>query len=419
MKIAVIGGGISGISAAWNLARDHEVTLFEKNELGGHTKTHIITKGPDRGLAVDLGFIVLNDRNYPQFQKFLHELKVEVRFSDMSFAHYCERQNFGYAGTSFNGLFGQRYRFFQPRYWFLLKEVVRFGYVGLQALKQEDSLRSLNLGEFCHLHGFSSQVLQDYILPMGGAIWSSGLQTMLDFPALMFLKFFQHHGLLNLLDRPRWQTIVHGSQTYVDAFLAHFTGNLICPADCQIERQKEGIYIHQASDRVRFDALVLATHADISLKLLQDADEEEKNVLSSFRFFDNQVVLHQDEAVLPANKNLRASWNYSRELGSTMSDPVSLTYDMNRLMGLSSTLPLLVTLNRKKPISPAKILYRTVMRHPVYDKMAFIGQKKLPLIQGRNRTFYAGAWTGCGFHEDGYVSGLNAATGLNAQSSDL
>ncbi len=405
-RIAVVGGGVAGLVSAWLLSRKHAVTLFEKNAyVGGHTNTITVEEGPDAGLGVDTGFIVCNDRTYPNFHRFLAQLGVGVRPADMSFGYHDEDGGLQYAGTDLNGLFAQRRTLFSPAYLGLLKELRRFNRTGARALS-EGSADGLSLGDWLSRNGFRGWVLQHYIIPMGAAIWSAPFDKMLQFPAQTYLRFFSNHGLLTVTDLPQWQTVVGGSRSYVDAFLQRFNGIVHKGRPVAwVSRSPEGATLgFDGGAEESFDTVVLAGHADESLRLLRDPSDDGKSLLGPWRYQANRTVLHWDTRLLPPHRRAWASWNYLRKKGASGAEEVGVTYHMNRLMGLQSERDYCVTLNLDERIDPKKIVKVIDYRHPEFSAEAVATQAELPRLNGQRHTYFAGSYFRYGFHEDAVLS---------------
>ncbi len=332
-NIAVIGAGIAGISSAHYLSKKYQVTLFEKSSvIGGHTNTFILNNSPDAGLGIDTGFIVLNDQTYPNLHKFFDELKVPVRWSDMSFSYFSMKDNFAYSGAGLKGLFAEKKNIFNPKFYFFLSEIKRFCHLAKRDL-EENNIGDISLAEYLAKHLFKADLIDRYILPMGAAIWSTAADVMLSFPARTFLNFFKNHGLLKLKDRPRWQTVVGGSHSYLKAFEKLFSGELVCDAKIKgIEKKYNSNTLHFESEESRdFDAVVIAVHADQVLKLLSNPSAEEVKYFSAWSYNKNHTVLHTDTQMLHKNKAIWAAWNYREDQQSKL----SVTYQMNRLQGLN------------------------------------------------------------------------------------
>lgn len=422
MRIAVVGGGVSGITAAHILQRSHAVSLFEANDyLGGHTNTVTIPSGPDAGAAIDTGFIVLNDKNYPLLHRLLAQLGTAVRWSDMSFGYHCESDDFTYAGTTLNGLFAKRSNLLSWRFLRFLREISLFCHSAQLDLTQ-DRLGQRTVGQYLHDKNFSKELREHYLIPMAAAIWSTSDVDTLEFPIEMLVRFFGNHGLLSLRDRPHWQTVVGGSSAYVKAFQQRFKGEIFLNAAVvsisrnSLQSSAQSLeptvtlkFVHQEQQIERqFDRVIVATHADQALKLLLDPRPEEFALLSPWRYQANRILLHTDESVLPSNKRAWASWNYRRERQASSSRPVAVTYHMNRLQGLKLTNQYLVTLNPQRQIDSQRIVREIEYSHPVYNEQslrAIANKRVLPTTE----TFFCGSYCGYGFHEDGVSSGVEAA----------
>ena len=405
-KIAVIGGGVSGISACLLLEHKYDVSLFEKNDyVGGHTNTVQVN---DR-VAVDTGFIVCNNRTYPHFHKMLKKLDVKVRNTCMSFGYYDEYTGFQYAGTDLNGLLAQRSNLFNVGFWKMTKDVVRFSFLGLNVLKNGADLNGMSLGEFLKKHRFNREFIMNYLVPIGGAIWSSSNEDMLNFPADLFLHFFKNHGLLNLFDRPTWQTVEGGSQTYVKKFQSVFTGNIYTEAKiCEVRRSPAQSEVVLDNGGIHsFDAVIFATHADQVIPLLAEPSSEEKEAFSSWNYLKNHVVLHTDTAVMPPLRRAWASWNFVNEKGSSRENPVSVTYDMNRLQGLDEKEEYFVSLNRLKPVDSARVIKEIHYEHPNFTVDSLASRNKILALNGKSNTYYVGSYFGYGFHEDAVKSSVD------------
>jgi predicted NAD/FAD-binding protein len=409
LHVAVIGAGVAGITAAYLLGQRHRVTLFEKQaRLGGHTNTIVIEHGPDAGAAVDTGFIVLNNRTYPGLHRMLSEWGVGVRSSDMSFSYYSEPTGFHYAGTSPNGLFAQRKNLLRPGFWRFLAEIPRFGMNGLQDLRR-GAAAGLPLDEYLERRGYSERLRDDYILPMGAAIWSTPPARMREYPAQVFLRFFANHGLLTIIRAPQWQSVVGGSHSYIEAFRRMFSGDVVTRASITGVRRTDGGIVLHHRDRgdTSFDHVVMATHADEALALLVDASREERDLLGVWRYQLNRTVLHTDTRLLPPNRRAWASWNYRRETSRGEDQPISVTYHMNRLQGLKTSAEYCVTLNTSHAIDPALAIATFDYMHPTYTFESIASQTRLKALNGTGRTWFCGSYFGHGFHEDAVQSALS------------
>lgn len=406
--IAVIGSGISGLSAAWLLSRAHDVTLYEKGPvLGGHSNT-VVVDTPEGAVPVDTGFIVFNELNYENLCALFRHLKVETAASSMGFAVSVENGRMEYSGRHLNGLFGQRRNIIKPRHWRLVGDILRFfREAEAQARTVPDDM---SIGDFLRLHGYSEVFIEDHLLPISAAIWSTPARSMLDFPAKTFIEFFANHHLLRVNNRPQWRTVRNGSREYVkkliaDARFASVTGARIGT----IERGSDGVtLVFGDGQRRRFDAVVMATHADDALALLADPSPEEREILGAFDWTENRTVLHTDPRFMPRRKHLWSAWNYRRTGGDAGAD-LSLTYWMNRLQPLKTKTPIFVSLNPGHDFAPGAVQYETTYTHPLFDAKAIRAQSEFWRVQGQGGVWYAGAWLGYGFHEDGLQSGLEVA----------
>jgi uncharacterized protein len=417
LKIAIIGSGIAGLTAAYKLSPQHEVVLFEAAErLGGHTATMDVSVAGE-SYQIDTGFIVFNDWTYPNFIALMTELGIGWRDSDMSFGVCCETTGLEYAGVSghfamYNSLFAQRKNLFSPAYLKMLLNIMAFNKQAIADV-EADTVPDLTLAEYVSRHGFGQMFTEYYLVPMTSAIWSTPFLQMLEFPMRFMLPFMYRHGLLNVHDRPRWRTLVGGSRAYLKPLTAGFADRIrLRCAVHGIGRHQNGVTVHSAAGTEEFDHVVLACHSDQALALLQDPSDAEASILSAVRYQPNDVVLHTDASVMPANRLAWASWNYY--LRADRSGLPSLTYDMNRLMGIQAPCQFLVSLNDTSRISAEKILGRYEYAHPVFSRDAARAQERWDEINS-GHTWYCGAWWGKGFHEDGVVSALRVAAAISAQ----
>jgi predicted NAD/FAD-binding protein len=410
-NVAVIGAGVAGIVAAHLLQERHKVSLFEQNDyLGGHTNTIEITEGPDAGLAVDTGFIVLNDATYPLFQKFLARLGVATRNADMSFGFQCRETGLVYAGNDLNGLFAQRRNLASPGFFRFLLEISRFSRRARKDLAA-GSVPHATLGEYLRQGDFSPFMIDNYLLPMAAAIWSTPTLLAAEFPAEAFLRFFNNHGLLSFRNRPQWKTVVGGSHTYVKAFQRQFNGEIHLKAGVrQVFRDRSGVRLHCADGTIRhFDQVIIACHADQALRLLGDPGQDEQRLLSAWQYQLNHTVLHTDSSLLPKQKSAWSAWNFCRESCEAKGRPVSVTYYMNLLQGLPARQDYCVTLNRQQKLPPEKVIAEFDYQHPQYDFASLATQSELPNLNGRRNSWFCGSYFGYGFHEDAVRSAVAVA----------
>ncbi len=404
-RIAVIGSGISGLTSAWLLSGQHEVSLFEANDyLGGHTATVDVNLGGQTH-AVDTGFIVFNDRTYPNFQRLLARIGIKAQATEMSFSVHQTRTGLEYNGHTLGSLFAQRANLWRPRFYGFLSEIVRFNLLCKKILKAGRLNDTETLGAFLARYGFSDFFAGHYILPMVAAIWSSSLADSRDVPLAFFLRFFNHHGLLNLVDRPQWYVVQGGSRSYIPALTARLRDIRLNTPVLSVHRHPTGLSIETATGVEQFDELIFACHSDQALRLLADASEAERQVLGGLQYRDNEVVLHTDTRLLPREPRAWASWNYWLDGGEDALPAV--TYNMNILQGLDAQETFCVTLNRSHAIDPDKILRCFTYAHPVYNRDAINAQQRRGEICGRQHTHFCGAYWYNGFHEDGVRSALD------------
>lgn len=406
-RIAVIGSGVSGLVTAHLLHPHADVTVFEADsKVGGHVNTVDVLDGK-RTFGIDTGFIVYNERNYPHFSALLDELGVETQPSDMSFAVSSRVSGLEYAGTNLNTLLARRTNALRPSFLRMLLDVVRFNRAARELLCEDDL--SLSLAAFLQKGRYGRSFVQDYLIPLGASIWSANPQTFTAFPAAPLARFLNQHGLLTFGDRPRWRTVTGGARRYVEALIAPLGERVRTNcAVTRVVRDAGAVTVHSAlhPEGERFDRVVLATHADTALALLDKPSAQERGILGAMRFQHNRATLHTDASLLPKRPRARASWNYTS--GEDVNVPV-LTYYANRLQGLVSETDYCVTLNADSAIEPSTVIASFDYRHPVFDEAALRAQRRHHEIDGRQRTHFVGAYWGYGFHEDGAQSAHRVA----------
>jgi predicted NAD/FAD-binding protein len=422
MKLAIVGSGISGLAVAHTLKDHADITVFEAGDyFGGHTHTVDITLPTPQGLVthgVDTGFLVFNERTYPNLINMFAELKVETAPSDMSFSvkvpGALNGKTLEWSGTDLNSVFAQRGNLVNPRFWRMLADVMRFNALCTRIAKeQREKELQQPLSDFLRTHKFSEPFRDWYFLPMLGCIWSCPTDQMLQFPVATMIRFCHNHGLIQVTNRPQWFSVVGGARNYVEKILAGVHDKRLNTPVRLIERDEMGVRIITDGHAERFDQVVIATHTDQALSMLRQASGEERSLLGAIRYQDNRAVLHTDASVLPANPKTWAAWNYERAASSEReSSRVCLHYLLNRLQRIPFAQPVVVSLNPLQDIDPATIVGEYDYAHPVFDLGAIEAQKRLPLLQGQQHTWYAGAWTGYGFHEDGLKSGLQVGRAL-------
>jgi predicted NAD/FAD-binding protein len=408
LRIAVVGTGISGLSAAWMLDAHHDLVVYERAErTGGHSNT-VRVEAEGRSVPVDTGFIVFNRKTYPNLTALFAMLQVPTQASDMSFGVSLDGGTTEYSGCGLGGLFGQPVNLLRPRFWSMITDLVRF--YG-RAPREAAAVEGLTLGEYLARGGYGAAFRDDHLLPMAAAIWSTEATQMLAYPAAAFIRFHDNHGLLQLRNRPVWETVTGGSRAYVDRLTAGFAPRI--RRDCGvtgIQRAEQGVIVTDMQGRSeRFDHVVIATHADQGLALLSDPSPCERRLLGAFRYSRNHAVLHSDESFMPRRRRVWASWNY---VGARGEGGLCVTYWMNRLQGLASERPLFVTLNPPRAPRAGTLLHSEVYEHPIFDTAAMAAQRELWSLQGARDTWYCGAYFGAGFHEDGLQAGLAVAEQL-------
>lgn len=411
-RIAVIGAGIAGLSAAWLLGQAHEVVLIEAEpRLGGHANTVLVPGDGGAETPVDTGFIVYNEKTYPNFVALLDHLGVATQPTEMSFAVSLDGGRLEYSGTGLSGLFAQPGNLANPRFWAMLRGLVRF-YRDATRDALTGSAAAMTLGEYLASGDYGAAFRDDHLLPMAAAIWSAPCSEILSYPAQAFLRFHHNHGLLQLTDRPLWRTVTGGSAVYVERLRSRFRGSvrLGTPAR-QVRRSPNEVLVAGDGWSERFDQVVFATHADQTLALLADPDPLEASALGAFRYSRNRAVLHGDEALMPRRRRAWASWNHLGERARPDA-ACAVTYWMNLLQDLPRQRPFFVTLNPPETLRAETILREEVYEHPIFDRAALAAQEHLWALQGARRSWFCGAYFGSGFHEDGLQSGLAVAEAL-------
>ncbi len=415
MRIAVIGSGISGLGCAHALRNDAQVTLYEaESRLGGHTNTVDVTLD-GMTYPVDTGFLVYNERTYPNLIRLFGELGVPTTKSDMSFAVSVlhGRRRIEWSGTDLNAVFAQRRNLASPRFLAMLRDILRFNAQATRlANGQEPADPTLSLGEFLDLHRYREPFRQWYLLPMAAAIWSCAIETMLAYPVTTFVRFCHNHGLLQVNDRPQWLTVRGGARQYVRRIAVELHEVRIADPVIDVRRDAASrrVIVRSRSGSALFDHVVLACHSDQAQRLLVDADSSERGVISNVGYQNNRAVLHTDARLMPALRRVWSSWNYISDGAPTPS--VSVTYLLNKLQPLPFKTPLLLSLNPTTVPQAHTVIGEFNYTHPVFDRKAIEAQQRLPGVQGRRNVWFAGAWTGYGFHEDGLKSGLAVSAAL-------
>jgi predicted NAD/FAD-binding protein len=408
MRIAIIGSGIAGLTCAHLLARQHALTVFEAADwVGGHTHTVDVNWGGQQ-YALDTGFIVFNDWTYPHFIRLLKHLGVASRPTQMSFAVHDPASGLEYNGHDLDTLFAQRRNLLSPGFWGMLRDILRFNRQALADLDNRRIEEDTTLGSYLRTHGYGRRFINHYIVPMGSAIWSMSRADMLGFPLQFFVRFCRNHGLLSVNQRPQWRVIEGGSRSYVAPLCQPFAERIRrnCPV-ARVIRDPDGVTVISAAGTERFDKVVFACHSDQALALLATPSADERAVLGTLTYASNDVVLHTDTRLLPRRRRAWASWNY--RLGGAEQAPAALTYNMNILQGIDAPVTFCVSLNQTAQIDPAQVLARFSYSHPQYSLAALAAQARQGELQGRQHSYYCGAYWGNGFHEDGVLSALKVA----------
>ena len=414
-RIAVIGAGVSGLTAAWLLAEHHDIEIFEAADYaGGHTNTEYVASD-SRMWPVNTGFIVFNDWTYPNFIKLMDRLGVASEVSNMSFSVDSRRTGLQYNGTNLNTLFAQRRNLLNPRFLKMIREILRFNKETQQQLADQTIDDSETLGAYLDRNGYSTYFRHFYIVPMGSAIWSAPEVVLERFPIRFFLQFFSNHGMLSVDDRPTWRVISGGSAQYVGKMMGRLDGRIRLNNPVQrVERDADGVTVVSAGEEQRFDQIVFACHSNQALAMLAQPTDAEQQILGAIAYQNNDVVLHTDASVLPSNRRAWAAWNYL--IPASSHEPVSVTYNMNILQNFhSAEETFCVTLNRSHDIAPDKVIKKFEYAHPVFNLEAVAAQKRYDEIGNQNRSHFCGAYWFNGFHEDGVNSALRVTRAFGVE----
>ena len=415
MKVAVIGTGISGLTSAYLLHKSCDIHLFEAaDRIGGHTAT-VDVNYLGRDYAIDTGFIVYNDWTYPNFIKLMDRLGIESQPTEMSFSVSCRNTGLEYGGNNVNSLFAQRRNIANIPYLRMLMNIIRFNKEAIRDLESGNIAESITLAQYLQANGYGELFASHYLVPMGSAIWSATLQSMLQFPLLFFVRFFKNHGLLSVSNRPQWRVLKGGSRAYLKPLSAPFADRIQLNSKIEhVQRESDRVVITFVGGHSQiFDQVIFACHSDQALALLADASEQELDVLGAIPYRNNEVTLHTDSTILPAAKAAWSSWNY--HLGKKSDKPPALSYNMNILQGIESDTTFVVTLNASELVDKNKILAQFNYAHPVFSLKAIAAQARWQEINGVNKTWFCGAYWQNGFHEDGCVSGIRVAKALGAE----
>ncbi|MDE0739773.1 MAG: FAD-dependent oxidoreductase [Planctomycetota bacterium] len=413
MEIAIIGAGISGLVAARELYEENELTIFESEErIGGHTHT-VDVETRSGSYAIDTGFIVFNELNYPNFSSLLRELCIPTRKTTMSFSVRCDKSGLEYNGTTLNTIFSQRRNLLRPRFLGMLLDIMKFHRKAASALETGDDV---SVADFARKNGLGAAFYEDYLVPLGSALWSSSADQFEGFPIRFVAEFMSNHQMLQSSGRPAWSVIEGGSRNYLEPISRPFSHRIRTGTPVQsVRREKNRVFIHAGDEPEAFDEVIFACHADQALRLLADPSELESEVLSSFPYQENDVVLHTDDSVLPRNRRAWAGWNYRKLPGET--DRATVTYNMNMLQGIEAPETFCVSLNQDGLIDEKKVLRKFLYHHPVYDHRRAAAQSRHGELTGANNTSFCGAYWGYGFHEDGVNSALAVCRKLKEETS--
>jgi predicted NAD/FAD-binding protein len=419
LRVAVIGTGVSGLSAAWLLNQRHNITVYEKGPwVGGHCNTvdaTLTANSRDHVIPVDTGFIVYNEKTYPNLTALFRHMNIPTEPSDMSFSASVDNGNFEYSGYSLRTMFAQKRNLMRPRFWNMIWDIMRFFREAAEDATRSEN-RRVALGTYLANNGYSEAFLRDYLLPLGGSIWSASLRDMRAYPLEAFVRFFKNHGLLEAKqkNRPQWRTVTGGSRTYVRRLTADFADRIRVNCGVRaIHRHPKHVELILENGKVEtFDQVVVATHSDQALALLATPSSDEERLLSAIRYERNRAVLHTDTTLMPVRRKAWASWNYISAAGDADSRLVCLTYWMNLLQNIDQRFPLFVTLNPHREPNSGSVLADFEYDHPIFDHAALDAQQQLWILQGTNRTWFCGAYFGHGFHEDGLQAGLAVGEAL-------
>ncbi len=412
-RIAIIGTGISGLTAGYLLHEKYDITVYEANDyIGGHTNTEDVNVN-GRHFPVNTGFIVFNDWTYPQFQRLLRELEtVQDQTTNMSFSVKCEQTGLEYCGSGIGSLFAQKRNWFNPRFYSMVRQILRFNNQGQALLASGDLDPTMTLGEFFERHGYGGWFVSKYIVPMGAAIWSSGEDDVKQFPALFFLRFFKNHGLLSVKNRPQWRTLVGGSRSYVEPITRGFADRIRLNTTVhKVTRHDDRVEITAADGTAAYDQVIFACHSNQALTMLDTPTDAERSVLGAIPYTANEVVLHTDSTLLPVRRKAWAAWNY--HIARSPTTPVSVTYNMNILQNFDpAPETFCVTLNYSGVIDESRVIKRFTYEHPVFTPEGMQAQARFHEVSNRNRTHFCGAYWFNGFHEDGVNSARRVADDL-------
>ena len=406
LKIAIIGSGISGLTCAYILDKKHKVSLYEKNNyFGGHTHTHTISEN-NRKLNIDTGFIVYNENTYPNFIKLLKKLNVESQKTSMGFSVKHSKKDFEYSGNSFSAIFAKKTNLLNFNFLNMIKNILSFNKHSVLDLETFD--KNLSLRDYLRIKGHSQYFINNYIIPMAAAIWSTPPLKVLDMPALFFIRFFKNHGLLEVVNRPQWWVIKNGSKQYVKKIINNFKGKTFLNSEVlSVDRNNNKVFINLSNEIKEYDCVIFATHSNQTLSMINTPSKNEKDILSSIDYQKNVATLHTDSSILPKRKIAWSSWNY---LINSNNDAVTLTYNMNILQSLNTKETYCVTINDNKNIDENKILKKMTYHHPLFNLKSVNAQSLKEKINGVNNTYFCGAYWANGFHEDGVNSALDVCS---------